>query len=105
MVPPESRDISDETWVIIAVYLAYKWLTEGGQERLVKWAQTLETNTHCLAKAEKEFLKLLDYRIMVTDREYVVCKDRLDQLWRDVYSKAAKPAPPSFMLMPLGRLK
>ncbi|KAF2034807.1 hypothetical protein EK21DRAFT_55191 [Setomelanomma holmii] len=104
MIPRDSCDISDETWIIVAVYLACKWLTKGGEERLKCWAALLEANAKRLANAEKDILELLDHRIWILDAEYIACKSKSDEIWREVYSKVARPSHPPFMSNKFGRL-
>ncbi|KAF2833489.1 hypothetical protein CC86DRAFT_365377 [Ophiobolus disseminans] len=92
-----SRNIGDETRIAISVYLAYKFLTECPIESLEKWALTLETSKKCLVKAERQFLAVLGHRLWINDDGYVMIKSKLDELWEQVHSKAAKPVPPTFL--------
>jgi len=93
-----SRDISDETWICISVYLAYKFLTDWPMEKLGDWAVQLETNKKGLVRAEREFMGAIGYRLWIKDGEYAVVRGRLDELWERVFSKGEKAVPPPFVV-------
>jgi hypothetical protein len=100
MVPPAvrdalvSRNVSDETWVIVAIVLAQKYLVDYNLW-LHQWTTPLRMDKKCLARAEIQFLAVLGHDLWIKDEAYVFIMGRLDELWREVYSKTARPNLPA----------
>jgi len=95
-----SRDVPDEMWIVMAVYLAHKFLVDWSE----RWNAPFRLDNRGFVRAEMEFLAVLGYRVWIKDEEYAFINGRLNELWTEVYREAAKPALPAFMVKRFGRL-
>jgi hypothetical protein len=69
-----------------------KWLN------LQHWVRLLEANQRSILEAEKSFLRKIDYAVWVRQEEFVHLRGAFEGLWKEVFSKAPRPAPPDFVL-------
>lgn len=91
--------LNDVTLIAISVHIAYKFIAHDIYwVNLQCWALPFELGKQALLDAERAFLRVVDHRIWVRQDEYIARKGKFDSLWEDVFAKAAKPAPPEFVL-------
>jgi hypothetical protein len=95
--------VTDATLIALSVHIAHKFLADKWVN-LQYWIQPLELDRSIAFKGERYFLSMIEYRVWVQQNEYLHLRGRFDVLWEAVFSKAARPAPPAFVLKMLGRM-
>lgn len=82
-----------------AVFVAYKFLVDGGEERRSRWAVALEMGEGRMGVVERGFLETLGHGVWVRDGEFLMCVGRMEWLWEEGLEElamAARPMPPRF---------
>ncbi|KAF1840668.1 uncharacterized protein K460DRAFT_436171 [Cucurbitaria berberidis CBS 394.84] len=91
-----SDGMGDGVLVAVSIYIAYKWLMDGGEENTKRWTEALGMNNEYFVYTEIQLLGRIEYRVWVQDEEYVGFKGKAEELWEGVFKKAARPTvPPS----------
>ena len=97
--PVSAIQLDDATLIALSVHIAYKFLASDKKSlNLQHWVPLLEVNQRSTLEAEKRFLRTIDYAVWVRQEEFVHLRGAFEGFWKEVFSKAARPAPPDFVL-------
>jgi hypothetical protein len=97
--PVSATQLSDATLIALSVHIAYKFLADDRKWlNLQHWVRLLKANQRSILEAEKSFLRKIDYAVWVRQEEFVHLRGAFEGLWKEVFSKAPRPAPPDFVL-------
>ncbi|KAH6838706.1 hypothetical protein B0T12DRAFT_365179, partial [Alternaria alternata] len=97
--PVSATQLSDATLIALSVHIAYKFLADDRKWlNLQHWVRLLEANQRSILEAEISFLKTIDYAVWVRQEEFVHLRGAFEGLWKEVFSKSARPTPPDFVL-------
>ena len=97
--PVSATQLDDATLIALSVHVAYKFLANDKKWlNLEHWVRLLEANLRSTLEAEKRFLRTIDYAVWVRQEEFVHLRGAFEGLWKEVFSKSARPAPPDFVL-------